>query len=474
MNKRGLLICLCLLLAVDVAAFWSVACPKGDTEQDAVAVNEVLWTVQDGWAEGGAGADGSRADAAGIFADTCGETAGLDYVVLDLGGEVLFRTGTGLSESIHEAVCHRDTILDIRVDDEVVGKLIVNNDTGDDLREGRSREMALLAVSLFVSCAVCAGFFFYLERRVIQPFRRLERFAERVAGGNLEVPLDMDRANLFGAFTEAFDLMRSELKAARLAEAKANQEKKELIAKLSHDIRTPVASIKAAAEVGAALTVPEMLCKDGAGDGEGGGGRSSDGAGKCGDECPSWGALDRQRIGEIYVQIIRKADQINALVTNLFTAALEELRRLSVTPTDMESRELSDILENADYLRRARIGDIPACLIRADRLRLQQVFDNLFSNSYKYAGTGIVVEIRPEPEFLAVAVEDFGEGVGEEELPLLKEKFQRGKYVGEVPGAGLGLYLSDYFMKEMGGELEVTNGERGFKVSVRLRMCGRE
>ena len=94
MNKRGLLICLCLLLAVDVAAFWSVACPKGDTEQDAVAVNEVLWTVQDGWAEGGAGADGSRADAAGIFADTCGETAGLDYVVLDLGGEVLFRTGT--------------------------------------------------------------------------------------------------------------------------------------------------------------------------------------------------------------------------------------------------------------------------------------------------------------------------------------------------------------------------------------------
>ena len=43
-----------------------------------------------------------------------------------------------------------------------------------------------------------------------------------------------------------------------------------------------------------------------------------------------------------------------------------------------------------------------------------------------------------------------------------------------MPGAGLGLYLSDYFMKEMGGELEVTNGERGFKVSVRLRMCGRE
>ena len=47
--------------------------------------------------------------------------------------------------------------------------------------------------------------------------------------------------------------MRSELKKARLAEAKANESKKELVAKLSHDIKTPVASIKAVSEVGIAL-----------------------------------------------------------------------------------------------------------------------------------------------------------------------------------------------------------------------------
>ena len=39
-----------------------------------------------------------------------------------------------------------------------------------------------------------------------------------------------------------------------------------------------------------------------------------------------------------------------------------------------------------------------------------------------------------------------------------------------MSGAGLGLYISDYFMKEMGGELEVANGKRGLRVSVRIRM----
>ena len=61
---------------------------------------------------------------------------------------------------------------------------------------------------------------------MIRPFRKLKGFAERIAGGNLDIPLEMDKRNLFGAFTESFDIMRSELKKARLAEAQAQQSKK--------------------------------------------------------------------------------------------------------------------------------------------------------------------------------------------------------------------------------------------------------
>ncbi|MDE7107353.1 MAG: HAMP domain-containing histidine kinase, partial [Clostridiales bacterium] len=243
--------------------------------------------------------------------------------------------------------------------------------------------------------------------------------------------LEMDRGNLFGAFTESFDIMRSELKKARLAEAAAQQSKKELVAKLSHDIKTPIASIKAVSEVGLAVTK---------------------------------NAKDKSN----YTQIINKSDQINTLVTNLFTATLEELEQLTVTPTSIDSRRVKELLENADYLHRAVIPDMPECLVYADGLRLQQVFDNIFANSYKYANTGIAVAVERRDDCIDVVIEDEGGGVNSEELLTLKEKFKRGSNSANIEGAGLGLYISDYFMHEIGGALDIANGENGLKVTVTI------
>ena len=177
-------------------------------------------------------------------------------------------------------------------------------------------------------------------------------------------------------------------------------------------------------------------------------------------------------MGDNYLQIIRKAEQINTLVTNLFTATLEEMEQLTVTPGDMESGELTAILESADYLHRAVLPAVPDCLLYGDRLRLQQVFDNLFANSYKYADTKIDVTLETGGGYLAVEMEDRGGGVGSEELPLIKEKFRRGSNAKEAEGAGLGLYIADYFMKAMQGKLLVENGEKGLRVTVVIRMSG--
>ncbi len=108
----------------------------------------------------------------------------------------------------------------------------------------------------------------------------------------------------------------------------------------------------------------------------------------------------------------------------------------------------------------------------ADRLRLQQVFDNIFVNSYKYADTEIEVTAGREGCHLLVCVEDHGGGVCVEEIPFLKEKFRRGSNAAHVEGAGLGLYIADHFMKEMEGALRVENGERGLRVSVLIRLSG--
>lgn len=229
--------------------------------------------------------------------------------------------------------------------------------------------------------------------------------------------------------------MRTQLKAARNAEAAANESKKELIAKLSHDIKTPVASIKAVSEIGAVTA-----------------------------------ANEKDRDG--FIRIGEKADQINVLVSDLFHASLQELQQLGVNPKDHVSGELREMIEKSDYYRRAEIGEVPSCLLSFDKLRLQQVFDNIFINSYKYADTEMLVTFTLTDTACRIRIEDYGGGVREEELPHLLEKFKRGGNATGKDGAGLGLYLSQYLASAMRGGLEIENSARGFAATVSVAMSG--
>ena len=201
----------------------------------------------------------------------------LDYTVLDLDGTVLYRTRSGLSESIFSAVNHRDTILNIQAEDAIAGQVLIHSGEEEFLHNRKKAAVFAFAAAALLQLVLCGTYFLHIQRTVVKPFQKLKCFAERIADGCLDIPLEMDRKNLFGAFTESFDLMRSELKKAKLEAAGADAAKKELVAKLSHDIKTPVASIKAAAEVAAALAADE-------------------------------------KTKYTYEQIIQKTDQINTLV----------------------------------------------------------------------------------------------------------------------------------------------------------------
>ena len=419
MKYRAFLIGLILFFASEIFALILFMNVNEDGIQDTVEINEAVKSVQ-------ADFDNMELHRSSVE---------LDYTVLDGDGKILFRTKSGLSESINEAISHRDTILDIEREGAAVGKIIIFNDSAQRFEDNKRKIVLILAAAAVFQLLMCWAYSAYLNYTVIKPFHKLKRFAKSVAGGNLDIPLEMDRGNIFGSFTESFDIMRSELKKARLAEAKANADKKELVAKLSHDIRTPVASIKAASEVGAAVAESEKT---------------------------------RQN----YDHIIHKADQINTLVTNLFSAALEDLQQITVEPADMDSGELLEMLTEADYLHYGEISQIPRCLIYADKLRLQQVFDNVFANSYKYANTKINIDISLRGKYLAVCIEDHGGGVNDKELTHIKEKFKRGSNSSNIEGAGLGLYISDCFMKEMRGELLAENGESGLRVTVLIALSG--
>lgn len=300
----------------------------------------------------------------------------------------------------------------------------------DANREGRERRVLfILCVYIGALLLACGWLFIYCERSVLRPFRKLERFASRVAQGDLSFPLEMDRQNRFGAFSESFDLMREQLVAARENERLADISKKELVASLSHDVKTPVSSIKAIAELYQAR----------------------------------YGKTEEMDV------IIAKTDQINLLITNMFTATLEELKQLKVTPEEIASSEIGEIIRDSDYEGKVRPFSLPECIVTADRLRLRQVIDNILGNSYKYAGTDIEVSARFEEGNFELCLRDFGPGVPADELPLICGKFYRAGNAEGKSGSGLGLYLAKYFVSQMGGELTLeSNG--GLFVIIRLKI----
>lgn len=362
---------------------------------------------------------------------------GIDYAILDADGALRAATRRDITATLAEAIRHRDTTVCITENDRLLGYAIFYNNT--EQFAGIQRRLFWKLMGLFLLPAVlCGAYTIYLNRRIFRPFAKLQAFASNVARGDLDTPLEMDRGNLFGAFTESFDLMRSELAKARRNEYLANQSKKELVASLSHDIKTPVASIKAVSEVMLATTEEEHTSRQ-------------------------------------LSTIVEKADQIDLLITDLFHATLEELQELKVNPVELVSTELPSMLAKADYNGLLTCRPIPECIIIADPLRLQQVFDNIVNNAYKYAGRDLPLQayghLTAEGDALLIGIDDCGPGVPDEELPLLTNKFYRGRNTEGVSGSGLGLYISQYFLTQCGGGLTCQNRANGFTVTVRLQLA---
>ena len=395
---------------------------KSTPPQYTTEINRLLIGLSDDWESicAGNGVNGHNED--------------FDYAVTDAKGKLLFSTREDMSLTVSAATGRIDIIRDIERDGEVLGRLIVRNPYEEIRRAADRRTAGLTGGITLIMLAVSIGYYIWLRKRIIEPFGKLEGFAEKVAAGDLETPLDMDKGNIFGAFTESFDIMREELRASRLREEAAVKSRKEMIAELSHDVRTPVASIKAMSEF------LELTADN-----------------------------DAQK--ETLSAINSKADQIDKLVSNLFHATLEELEQLEVRPEELPSSELVQIVTESDHLKKVTVCEIDDCVINADRLRLTQVVGNIISNSYKYADTDITVSSFFENDCLIVEFSDKGGGVPDDEIEVITEKFRRGSNAEGKDGSGIGLYISAYLMSKMDGELVCRNNGEGFTVGLRFRLA---
>ena len=418
MNIKRITILIIITLAVFIGGFYYVLLERNEAKIDVVAVNDISETLAEQW--------GSLNST-----ELPGLQYGLDYVVIDHDNNFITATRNGLNNDLNNAIGNQDTIVDIKLNNKVLGKLIIYNSTNEIWRQHR-KYLFHFSVSIMILLAIiCLGYAVYIDRAIFRPFRKLQSFARHVADGKLDMPLEIDKSNMFGAFTESFDLMREELNKARENERMANKSKKELVASLSHDIKTPVASIKAVCEL--------MQVK----------------------------SSDETQKNQLEV-INSKADQINTLITNLFDATLEELQELKVTPSEQCSKLLYSLIKNADYNNQVTIGRIPECIVIVDELRLAQVIDNIISNSYKYAGTSIEASLHIGDKYLEIAFKDYGLGVEVNETPLIFNKFYRAKNSVGKSGAGLGLYISKYLISKMCGDIHCQNVQDGFVITLKL------
>ena len=364
------------------------------------------------------------------------------------------------------------------------------NNLNSNLEQGR--DMMLKYVIIFWAVLLVIGIIFILviHHFMIKPVKEMENFASEIAKGNLDVPLPIHRNNMFGSFTESFDIMREELKASKEREFEAEKAKREMVAELSHDLKTPVATIRATCEVldlkyRKEIEKTEELLKEHGNSSKdvqnGTGAAPATGLQPTGEEKQEIETRltnlkgNLEKIGYIY----KKADTINELVGSVFRATLDDMQEIKIEPKENDSLIIESYFASLkEYGNIILDNHIPECLLIFDKLRMEQVIDNIVGNSYKYAGTDIHVSFA-ETEmlstakgskniFIKITIRDSGPGVPEEDLPLLTEKFHRGGNAGDKQGYGLGMYLANHYMEKQGGGMEYYN-DHGFVVEILVR-----
>ncbi|HXF06470.1 MAG TPA: ATP-binding protein [Blastocatellia bacterium] len=247
---------------------------------------------------------------------------------------------------------------------------------------------------------------------------------------NLSCVLSRDRrGKITGVLINARDI--SEIYQAQQAERELMRLKEEFVASISHELRTPLASIKGFAE---------LLRK-----------------GKADDP-----ALQQ----EFLTRMIHEVDRLMALVNDLLDMSRMESGRLELTLVEVDLADvitetfktLGTLAEQKGITLRSTLPDQPL-VVRADRLRLEQVLINLVGNAIKFTDgpKPVLVTAESETDRVVVKVIDQGPGIPEEEIPRLFDKFYQVTSSAKraAKGTGLGLYISRLIVEAHGGHIGV-------------------
>ena len=297
--------------------------------------------------------------------------------------------------------------------------------------------VALLATVVFTNLYLTRNLFAHIQK----PLDALMQGVKRIEDGDLDSPIAYEEQDEFRMACDAVDAMAVRLKKSLTEQQNEQQRKQELIAGMSHDLKSPLTTIRAYTEALLEGVAPDE---------------------------PT-----RQR----YLQTIyaRETD-LEALVNRLF-----ELAKLGASEYPMHLKALPlqetlhHILNTCDHEGISVDCDaVIDCTVLADRELLQRVLNNLVDNSRKYGANALSFGSACEEDTVTLWMEDNGPGVPEEQLPCLFEPFYRGDAARTKPGAGsgLGLAVVKKSMQQMGGNVRAENAPGGgLRIVMQLPMA---
>ncbi|KQL45008.1 histidine kinase [Brevibacillus choshinensis] len=295
----------------------------------------------------------------------------------------------------------------------------------------------LLPILLFIllGVLVIANMLLYrwITKSVIKPLNLLRNSAERIQEGDLQFALNLHSKDEIGQLNEAFENMRKRLHESVQLRLQDEENRKELISNISHDLRTPITNIKGYIEGirdGVADT-PEKMDK--------------------------------------YVNIIyAKTVDLDKLVDELFLYSKLDLKQVPFTFESLNIVPfLDDCIEELHYglqeqgidLEWENRTDKPIWVL-ADVEKLKRTVLNIIDNAQKFMDKPekkIHVSLQPDDRYVTIEIRDNGMGIPPDAIPHLFERFYRAEQSrnSTTGGSGLGLAIAHEIVEGHGGKIWV-------------------
>ena len=290
-----------------------------------------------------------------------------------------------------------------------------------DVNNTLSNELLLLGIIAAAGIALAALLGFLVARTALAPIARFTRQAESIAAHpdrveheRLEVDGDDELARLGRTFNSTLDALESSITAQR-----------NLVADASHELRTPIATIRANLQL---MRDEELLSPE-----------------------------DR---AALRTDMIDELDELTKLVGDVV-----ELARGAKPAAEPGDVRLDLIVEAAIERARRRApehgidADLEPTLVSGEGARIERAVTNLLDNAAKYAPAQTTVDVTLKDGTLTVR--DHGPGFHEEDLPYVFDRFHRAKDARAKPGSGLGLAIVRQAAEAHGGFVEATNAPGG-------------